>query len=143
MRCTLGDGNGRGGGTKRGGVYLCATRGVLRSSAGYELCVVVLEQVFVEAHVLVFGEYGVVGFEAVFREHRFISRHVRSTVCEWGGGGLEFTLGPGYLRGSGFSLSIRWMGLEELTEQWILEAKQSVSLSGCHDVDIMNGDRQL
>lgn len=23
--------------------YLCATRGVLRSSAGYELCVVVLE----------------------------------------------------------------------------------------------------
>ena len=46
--------------------YLCATSGVLRSTAGYEFCAVVLEQVFVETHVLVFGENGVVGLETVF-----------------------------------------------------------------------------
>ena len=98
-------------GRHRGEIYLCATGSVLRSSAGYELCVVVLEQVFVEAHVLVFGEYGVVGFEAVFGEHCFISKHIRSIPCERWGSMLEFTLGPGYLRGSRFSLRVQLIGL--------------------------------
>ena len=48
------------------GKYLCATGSVLRSTTGYELCATVHEQVFVEAHVLVFSEYGVVGLETVF-----------------------------------------------------------------------------
>ena len=69
-------------GMQRRGRYLCTTCGVLCSSAGYELCVVVLEQVFVEAHVLVFGEYGVVWFETVLGEHCFIARHLRSMFCE-------------------------------------------------------------
>ena len=84
--------------------YLCTTCGVLCSSAGYELCVVVLEQVFVEAHVLVFGEYGVVWFKTVLGEHCFIARHLRSMFCERWGDMLVFTLGPGYLKASTFSL---------------------------------------
>ena len=84
--------------------YLCTTCGVLCSSAGYELCVVVLEQVFVEAHVLVFGEYGVVWFETILREHCFIARHFRSMFCERWEDMLVFTLGPGYLKASTFSL---------------------------------------
>ena len=83
--------------------YLCTTCGVLCSSAGYELCVVVLEQVFVEAHVLVFGEYSVVRFETVLGEHCFIARHLRSMFCELLGDMLVFTLGPGYLKASTFS----------------------------------------
>ncbi len=35
--------------------YLGTTGCVLRSTTGYEFCVMVLEQVFVEAHVLFFG----------------------------------------------------------------------------------------
>ena len=85
---------------------MCTTCGVLCSSAGYELCVVVLEQVFVEAHVLVFGEYGVVWFEAVLGEHCFIARQSRSMVCQRWGDMLVFTLGPGYLKASTFSLGV-------------------------------------
>ena len=58
--------------------YLCATGGVLGSTAGYELCVVVLEKVFVETHVLFLGEDGVVGLEAVLGEHCFIAGQLRS-----------------------------------------------------------------
>lgn len=54
--------------------YLCTSSSVLRSTTGYELCAVVHEQVFVEAHVLFFGEYGVVGLETVFLKHCFIAR---------------------------------------------------------------------
>ena len=63
-------------GRKRRGEYLSTTSSILCSTAGYELCVAVLEQVFVKAHVLVFGEYGVVGLETVLREHCFIARHI-------------------------------------------------------------------
>lgn len=63
-------------GGKGRGKYLCTTSSVLCSTAGYELCVVVLQQVFVEAHVLVFGEYGVVGLETVLRKHCFIATHI-------------------------------------------------------------------
>lgn len=70
-RCALGDGGGRKGKREK---YLCTTGSVLRCTASYELCVVVLEQVFVEAHVLFFGEYGVIGLETVFGEHCFIAR---------------------------------------------------------------------
>ena len=83
---------------------MCTTGGVLRSSAGYELCVVVLEQVFVESHMLVFREYGVVGFEAVLGEHCFIPTRIRSVFCERGDGMLEYTLGLGYLKGGSLSL---------------------------------------
>ena len=65
--------------------YLCTTCGVLCSSAGYELCVVVLEQVFVEAHVLVFGEYGVIWFETVTGKHCFIARHFKINVMRAAG----------------------------------------------------------
>lgn len=69
----MGDGEGKGG--EWGGVkYLCATGGVLCSTARYEFCVVVLEQVFVQTHVLFFGEDGVVGLETVFGKHCFIAR---------------------------------------------------------------------
>ena len=64
----------------------------------------VLEQVFVEAHVLVFGEYGVVWFETVLGEHCFIARQLKSMVCQSWGDMLVFTLGPGYLKASTFSL---------------------------------------
>ena len=65
--------------------YLCTACGILCSSTGYELCVVVLEQVFIEGHVLVFGENGVVWFETVLGEHCFIARHLRSMFWErWG-----------------------------------------------------------
>ena len=62
-------------GRKRRGKYLCPTCSILCGTAGYELCVAVLKQVFVKAHVLVFGEYGVVGLETVLREHCFIATH--------------------------------------------------------------------
>ena len=63
VRYALGGGDGR---NAKREEYLCTTCSVLRSSTGYELCVVVLEQVFVETHVLVFCKYGIVGFETVF-----------------------------------------------------------------------------
>ena len=53
--------------------YLCATGRVLRGSAGYEFCVVVLEQVFIQGHVFFFGENGVVGLQAVFGKHFLIA----------------------------------------------------------------------
>ena len=73
MRVALGDRDGRDGMREE---YLCTTASVLGSTAGYELCVVVLEQVFVEAHVVVFGKNGIVGLEAVLGEHCFIAGHV-------------------------------------------------------------------
>lgn len=73
---------------KGGDKYLCTTGSVLRGTAGYELCVVVLEQVFVEAHVLFLGEDGVVGLETVFGEHGFIAKSRWLEGCErlgrWG-----------------------------------------------------------
>lgn len=66
-----GIGGGRGGKQEK---YLCTTSSVLRSTTGYELCAVVHKQVFVEAHVLLFGQYGVVGLETVFLKHCFIAR---------------------------------------------------------------------
>lgn len=76
VRCALEDGEGKEGrgGEGKGDKYLCTTSSVLRSTARYELRVVVLEQVFVQAHVLFFGEDGIVGLEAVFGEHCFIAR---------------------------------------------------------------------
>lgn len=62
--------------------YLCTTSGVLRSAAGYELCVVVLQQVFVKGHVLIFCKYGIIGLETVFGERCFIARHIESVFCE-------------------------------------------------------------
>ena len=56
--------------------YLCATSSVLRGTAGYELRAVVLEQVFVKAHVLVLGEYGIVGLETVLGEHCLVTREI-------------------------------------------------------------------
>lgn len=57
----------------RSGTYLGSASGVLGCAASNELCVVVLDEVLVEAHVLFFGEDGVVGLEPVFLEHTFIS----------------------------------------------------------------------
>lgn len=59
---------------------LGAASGVLGRAAGDELRVVVLDQVFVEAHVFFLGEDGVVGLEAVFLEHGFIAGRGRTVV---------------------------------------------------------------
>jgi len=48
--------------------YLSASSSVLRSTAGDELGVVVLEKVFVEGHVFLLGENGVVGLDVVLLE---------------------------------------------------------------------------
>ena len=96
--------NRKGGRQARRERYLCTTSGVLCSTAGYELCVVVLKQVFVEAHVLVLGEDGIVRFESVLGEHCFIARYTKSVFCERWDGMLEITLGPGYLKSTSFSL---------------------------------------
>ena len=65
----------------------------------------VLEQVFVEGHVFVFGQYGIVRLEAVFGEHGFIARQIGSVCCERRGDGmLELTLGLEYLKRSHLSV---------------------------------------
>ena len=53
--------------------YLCAASSILSCTTGYELRIVVLEQVFIEAHVLFFGEDSIVGLESVLLEKGFIS----------------------------------------------------------------------
>lgn len=60
-----------------------------------------------------------------------------------GTGMLELTLGLGYLKGSYVSLLALLMVLGALTEQWILQAEQSVFLSGCHDVAVMDDTERL
>ena len=57
----------------RGEDVLGPASGVLGCTAGDELRVVVLDQVFVEAHVFFFGEDGIIGLEAVFLERGFIA----------------------------------------------------------------------
>ena len=57
-------------GTER---YLSTSSCVLGRTAGNEFCIVVLEEIFVEAHVLFFGENGIVGLEAIFLQHGGIS----------------------------------------------------------------------
>ena len=70
------------GGEKGGnGTHLCSSSSVLSSAAGYELCVSILEQVFIDAHVFFFREDGVVGLEAVLFQHCFISD--RSFRVNW------------------------------------------------------------
>lgn len=65
-------------------MYLCTAGGVLRGAACDELRAVVLEQVFVEGHVLFFGEDGVVGLEAVLGEHGLITREMWSVLASGG-----------------------------------------------------------
>lgn len=57
-----------GGGEERERGYLCPSGRVLRRPTRDEFGVVVLQQVFVEAHVLFLGQDGVVGFHAIFLE---------------------------------------------------------------------------
>lgn len=59
---------------------LSSSGSVLRSAAGDELGVVVLYQVFVQAHVLFFGEDGVVGFEAILVKQSLITGKEMSIV---------------------------------------------------------------
>ena len=59
---------------ERTGTHLSASGSILCGSASDELGVAVLEQVLVYAHVLFLGEYCVVGLEAIFFEHGFISK---------------------------------------------------------------------
>jgi len=49
---------------------------VLRCSAGDELCMAVLDQVVVEAHLVGLSQKGVVEFEPVFLEHFLVAGHV-------------------------------------------------------------------
>ena len=111
-----------GGGDKREAkreIYLCTTRSVLRSSAGYELCVVVLEQIFVETHVLVFCKYGIVGFETVFGEHCFITRHAQSDFLQAVGWHVCSYPWP-WISKRLLSQPLIWLtGCGALTEQWV------------------------
>ena len=50
----------------RNGTYLSASGRVLRCSSGDELRSSIRKQVLVETHVLVLGEDGIIGFEAIF-----------------------------------------------------------------------------
>ena len=52
---------------------LCTTGGVLGSASCDDLCGSVSEEVVEEAHVLVFGEDGVVEYQAVLLEHGVVS----------------------------------------------------------------------
>jgi hypothetical protein len=45
---------------------LCSAGGVLGSAAGNKFGVAVFDQVIVDAHLVLFGEQGVVKFEAIF-----------------------------------------------------------------------------
>ena len=53
-------------GDKGGSTYLCSASGVLSSTAGDEFGVMVLEKVFIEVHMLVFSQNGIIGVETVF-----------------------------------------------------------------------------
>jgi hypothetical protein len=53
---------------------LSTTSGVLGASTGNELRRVVVKEIFVDAEVLLFRQNGVVGFEVILCEKRFISK---------------------------------------------------------------------
>jgi hypothetical protein len=57
----------------RGEDVLGSAGGVLGGAAGDELCVAVFDQVVVDAHLVGFGEEGIVELEAVFLEHCFVA----------------------------------------------------------------------
>lgn len=48
--------------------YLGTTSSVLSSAPGDEFGIVVLKQVFIEVHVFLFGQDGIVGLETIFGE---------------------------------------------------------------------------
>jgi hypothetical protein len=48
--------------------------GVLGSSAGNELCGIVVQEILVDIQVLLFGEDGIVGFQAILCEERIITQ---------------------------------------------------------------------
>jgi hypothetical protein len=56
-----------------GGIYLGTAGRVLCPSSSNELCVAVLEEVFVETHVLLFGENSIIGLHAVLLEHGIVT----------------------------------------------------------------------
>lgn len=62
-------------------IYLCAASGVLRRTAGNEHSVVVLDQVVVEPEVLLFGENGIVGLQAVLLEELLITISDPINLC--------------------------------------------------------------
>lgn len=67
---------------------LGATGGVLRSTAGNEFCVKVVEEVLVDGDLLLFGEDGVVGLEAVLVQKSLVTDSLdvcdcNSMVSEW------------------------------------------------------------
>lgn len=53
--------------------YLSPSSRILRRPTGDEFGVVVLQQVLVQAHVLLLGQDGVVGFHAIFLEELGVS----------------------------------------------------------------------
>jgi hypothetical protein len=52
---------------------LGASSGVLSGSTGDELCIVVIQEILVEASVLLFGEDSIVGFEAILLQESFVA----------------------------------------------------------------------
>ena len=60
-------------GGRRGFTHLCAASGVLRGPTGDEDGIVVLDQVVVEPEMLLLGENGIVGFQAVLLKQLLIS----------------------------------------------------------------------
>lgn len=53
--------------------YLCATSGVLSSASSDQLRIVVLQEFFVETHMLLLREDGIIVLEAIFFEQGFIT----------------------------------------------------------------------
>jgi hypothetical protein len=52
---------------------LSTTSGVLSSSAGDKLCGIVVQEVFVDIQVLLFGEDSIIGLEAIFGKECIIA----------------------------------------------------------------------
>lgn len=100
---------------------LRAAGSVLRGAAGDELGVVVVQQVLVDALVLLLGQNGVVGLEAVFLEEGIVAE------------GLDVWCGQrlvGRYKGQldGFEVEARVL----LTEEGVLQAEETVLFGGSH-----------
>lgn len=60
---------------------LCTTGGVLRGTAGQQLRLVVVQEILVEAEMLLLGENGIVGFETILLEQLLVAEGL--DVLNW------------------------------------------------------------
>lgn len=62
-------------------MYLSAAGSILGRTSGNELSIVVLDQVLVEAHVLLLGQDGIVGLQSVLLEQLLVSKGLLVSNC--------------------------------------------------------------